>query len=89
MLIVLVLLASEGCTSAQLRTTTLNQGSTLVDIQYQMILRNLATTAHPAFKGAVQNVADPATIKHMMGAYLPTVTYTTAAQFQTQGCKAG
>jgi hypothetical protein len=44
-LIPLVLLASEGCTSAQLRTTTLNQGSTLSDIQYQMVLRNLATFA--------------------------------------------
>jgi hypothetical protein len=54
-----------------------------------MILRNLATTAHPAFKSAVQNIADPTTIKHVMGAYLPTVTYTTAAKFQQHGCNAG
>jgi hypothetical protein len=45
LLMVLVLLTSEGCTSAQLRTTTLNQGSTLSDTQYQMVLRNLATFA--------------------------------------------
>lgn len=54
-----------------------------------MILRNLATTAHPAFKSAVQNVADPASLKHVMGSYLPTVTYTTAAKFQNHGCTAG
>jgi hypothetical protein len=41
----LVLLLGQGCTSAQLRITTLNQGSTLSDIQYQMVLRNLATFA--------------------------------------------
>jgi hypothetical protein len=54
-----------------------------------MILRNLATTAHPAFPSAVQNIADPAKVKHVMGAYLPSVTYTTAAKFQSHGCKAG
>ncbi len=52
-----------------------------------MVLRNLATTDHPAFRNAVQNVADPAKIKDVMGAYLPTVTYTTAARFQRRGCK--
>jgi hypothetical protein len=45
LLILLALLASEGCTAAQLRITTLNQGSTLSDIQYQMVLRNLGTFA--------------------------------------------
>jgi hypothetical protein len=54
-----------------------------------MIMRNLATTAHPAFKSAVQNIANPASVKHVMGAYLPTVTYTTAAKFQQHGCQAG
>ncbi len=54
-----------------------------------LIMRNLATTAHPAFESAVQNIADPSTIKHVMGAYLPTVTYTTAAKFQKQGCQTG
>ena len=44
-LIFVLLLSAEGCTYAQLRTTTLNQGSTLAEIQYQMILRNLATFA--------------------------------------------
>jgi hypothetical protein len=54
-----------------------------------MIMRNLATTAHPAFRSAVQNIADPAKVKSVMGAYLPKVTYTTAAKFQSHGCKAG
>lgn len=54
-----------------------------------IILRNLATTAHPAFRSAVQNITNPATIKQTMGAYLPTVTYTTAAKFQKHGCQAG
>jgi hypothetical protein len=43
--LLLVILTSEGCTAAQLRVTTVNQGSTLSDIQYQMVLRNLATFA--------------------------------------------
>ncbi len=51
-----------------------------------MLMRNLTTTAHPAFAQAVQNVATPASIKHTMGAYLPTVTYTDAKQFQHTGC---
>jgi hypothetical protein len=54
-----------------------------------MLLRNLATTAHPAFKSAVQNIATPGAVKSTMGAYLPTVTYTTAAKFQKHGCTAG
>jgi hypothetical protein len=45
MFILLALVASPGCTSAQLRTTTVNQGSTVADVQYQMVLRNLATFA--------------------------------------------
>jgi hypothetical protein len=54
-----------------------------------MIMRNLATTEHPQFPHAVQNIADPATVEHVMGPYLPKVSYTTAARFQKQGCKAG
>ena len=38
---------------------------------------------------AVQNIATPAIVKSTMGAYLPTVTYTDAAQFQHTGCNAG
>jgi hypothetical protein len=53
-----------------------------------MLMRNLTTTAHPAFAQAVQNIATPASIKHTMGAYLPTVTYTDAKQFQHTGCNA-
>ena len=54
-----------------------------------LIMRNLAITAHPAFKNAVQNIASPATIKQTMGDYLPTVSYMTASQFEKQGCRAG
>jgi hypothetical protein len=52
-----------------------------------LIMRNLATIAHPAFASAVQNIADPTKIKQDMGAYLPTVSYTTAAKFQQRGCQ--
>jgi hypothetical protein len=53
-----------------------------------LILRNLATTAHTAFPHSVQDVTSPATIKQVMGHYLPTVTYTTAAKFEKHGCTA-
>jgi hypothetical protein len=53
-----------------------------------IILRNLTTTAHPAFPHEVQNITTPARVKQTMGAYLPTVTYTDAAQFQHTGCNA-
>jgi hypothetical protein len=51
-----------------------------------ILLRNLTTTAHPAFPQAVQNIATPAAVQHTMGAYLPTVTYTDAAKFNHTGC---
>src|SRR5262249_25757551 len=41
-LIALVALSSFGCTDTQLRITTINQGATLAELQYQMVLRNLA-----------------------------------------------
>jgi hypothetical protein len=44
-LIGFLLLSNAGCTNVQLRKSTLDQGSTLSDIQYQMILRNLACFA--------------------------------------------
>jgi hypothetical protein len=53
-----------------------------------LLLRNLTTTAHPAFPNAVQNIDTPATVKHTMGAYLPTATYTDAAKFEDAGCHA-
>ena len=53
-----------------------------------MIMRNLTTTAHPAFKNAIQNINTPATVKSTMGPYLPSVTYTNAKQFQHTGCNA-
>jgi hypothetical protein len=51
-----------------------------------LLLRNLTTTAHPAFPNTVQNIASPATVKHVMGHYRPTVSYTDRAQFQHTGC---
>jgi hypothetical protein len=53
-----------------------------------LLLRNLTTTAHPAFPNAVQNITTPATVKRTMGAYLPTVSYTDAAKFTHTGCNA-
>jgi hypothetical protein len=37
----------------------------------------------------VQNVSTPAAVKSTMGAYLPTVSYTDAKQFQHHGCTIG
>jgi hypothetical protein len=77
--------ATEKCGVASMSWGTTGDGytrpkSTLV------LIRNLTTTAHPAFPNAVQNVAPPATVKSTMAAHLPTVTYTDAAQFQHTGC---
>jgi hypothetical protein len=41
----LILIGAAGCTNTQLRKSTLDQGSTLAETQYQMILRNLASFA--------------------------------------------
>ena len=42
-------LAGAGCTNAQLRQSTVNQASTLTDLQYRMVLENLAqVTTNPA-----------------------------------------
>jgi len=53
-----------------------------------ILIRNLTTTAHPAFPNAVQNIGTPARVKSTMGSYLPAVTYTDAAQFKHTGCNA-
>ncbi len=68
-LIGLVLLAAGGCTDTQLRISTINQGATLADIQYQMVLRNLATFAdnpsampwHISITAGTAQVADAGT----------------------------
>lgn len=68
-LIVCTLLSAGGCTNTQLRITTVNQGSTLSDIQYQMVLRNLASFAvnpsaipwHVSITAGTAQVADAAT----------------------------
>jgi hypothetical protein len=52
-----------------------------------LIMRNLATSAHPAFKNAIQNIATPAAVKSTMGPYLPSVTYTDRTQSQHMGCE--
>jgi hypothetical protein len=52
-----------------------------------MIMRNLATRSTAStFPEAVQNVPVPGAEKRSMGAYLPTVSYTDRAHFQTGGC---
>jgi hypothetical protein len=80
--------ATDKCGVAWMNWGTTGDGYTRPR-STMILMRNLATTAHPAFKSAVQNIANPATVKQVMGPYLPTVTYTTAAQFAKQRCKAG
>lgn len=80
--------ATDKCGVAWMNWGTTGDGYTR-PLSTLLIMRNLATTAHPAFKSAVQNIATPGTVKSTMGAYLPTVTYTTAAKFQQHGCQAG
>jgi len=47
-LFILGLACSTGCTTGRLRQRTINQGSTLPELQYQQVLDNLALFAtHP------------------------------------------
>ena len=80
--------ATDKCGVAWMNWGTTGDGYTRPR-STMMVMRNLTTTAHPAFKNAVQNIVTPATVKQIMGAYLPTVSYTTAAKFQTHGCQTG
>ena len=80
--------ATDKCGVAWMNWGTTGDGYTRPDSTL-LIIRNLATVAHPAFPSAVQNITDPAKVKSTMGPYLPTVTYTTARQFQKHSCKAG
>ena len=65
-LVVFILLALCGCTHLRLERQTINQGSTLSDIQYQQVLDNLAMFAcdsmalawHVKVTGGVVQVAD-------------------------------
>lgn len=77
--------ATDKCGVAWMNYGTAGDGFTRPDSTL-LIMRNLATTAHPAFPNAIQNIATPAAVKSTMGAYLPTVTYTDRAQFQHTGC---
>jgi hypothetical protein len=77
--------ATDKCGVAWMNYGTAGDGYTRPDSTL-LIMRNLATTAHPAFKHAIQNINTPATVKSTMGLYLPTVTYTAAKQFQHTGC---
>lgn len=45
MALLVVLTAASGCTNARLRQRTVNQGSTLPELQYQQVLDNLALFA--------------------------------------------
>ncbi len=80
-LAILVLIAVCGCTDTQLRITTLNQGSTLADLQYQMVMRNLVTFEenpsaipwHLSVTTGTAQVADAATAKSAFLAHFPTL----------------
>jgi hypothetical protein len=80
--------ATTKCGIAWMNWGTKGDGYTRPDSTL-IIMRNLATTAHTAFPHSVQDITNPNAVKQTMGAYLPTVTYTTAAKFQKQGCQAG
>ena len=80
--------ATDKCGVAWMNWGTAGDGYTRPR-STMLVMRNLTTTAHPAFRSAVQNIANPATIKQVMGAYLPAVSYTTAAKFQKHGCQTG
>lgn len=65
-LMILALVAGSGCTDAQLRQTTVRQSRTLTDIQYRMVLENLAELScnpgampwHASVSGGAAQVAD-------------------------------
>jgi hypothetical protein len=80
--------ATDKCGVAWMDWGTAGDGFTRPDSTL-ILLRNLTTTAHPAFPEAVQNITTPASVNSTMGAYLPTVTYTDAKQFPHTGCNAG
>jgi hypothetical protein len=80
--------ATDKCGVAWMNYGTAGDGYTRPDSTL-LLLRNLTTTAHPAFPHAVQNVSTPAAVKSTMGAYLPSVSYTDAKQFQHHGCTIG
>jgi hypothetical protein len=80
--------ATDKCGVAWMNYGTAGDGYTRPDSTL-LIMRNLATTAHPAFRNAIQNIATPAQVSSTMGPYLPTVTYTDSARFQHSGCNAG
>jgi hypothetical protein len=80
--------ATDKCGVAWMNWGTAGDGYTRPDSTL-ILIRNLATTAHTAFPHSVQDITSPNAVKQTMGAYLPTVTYTTAAKFQKQGCQAG
>ncbi len=77
--------ATDKCGVAWMNWGTAGDGYTRPDSTL-MIMRNLATTAHPAFPNAIQNIATPAAVKSTMGAYLPRVTYTDRSKFEHAGC---
>ena len=79
--------ATDKCGVAWMNYGTTGDGYTRPDSTL-LIMRNLATTAHPAFHNAIQNIATPAAVKSTMGPYQPTVTYTDAKRFQHTGCNA-
>jgi hypothetical protein len=79
--------ATVKCGVAWINYGTAGDGYTRPDSTL-LILRNLATTAHPAFPNAIQNIATPADVKSTMGPYQPTVSYTDAAKFKHTGCTA-
>jgi hypothetical protein len=49
-----------------------------------LLLRNMLVS--PRFAEAIQNVERAGTEPDVMGEYLPTATYATRAEFESQGC---
>ncbi len=73
--VIVMLLATCGCTHVKLQRKTLNQGSTLADLQYQQVLDNLAMFAcdpdsiawHVKISGGLVQVSDQGNLALLPG----------------------
>ena len=77
--------ATAKCGVAWMNWGTTGDGATRPR-STMMVMRNLATTDHRRSQRRAERRRSGED-QYVMGAYLPTVTYTTAARFQRRGCR--